>query len=75
MMPSFDWYSGTFDASCISASSKTKMAVYAHDDLLFCRVFPFSFKGAAYHWFYSLPKNFLQSFDDVTDTFYNQFAS
>ena len=49
------------------------MAVYTHD--LLCRAFPSSLKRAAYHWFYSLSKNSLRSFEDVTDTFYNQFAS
>ena len=51
------------------------MAVRAHDDLLLCRDFLFSLKGATYHWFYLLPKNSLRSFDDVTYAFYNPFAS
>ena len=35
----------------------------------------FRLKGAACHWFYSLPRNSLRSFHDLTDAFYNQFAS
>ena len=37
--------------------------------------FSFSLNGAAYQRYFSLPKNSLQSFDDVTDAFYNQFTS
>jgi len=51
------------------------MVVHSHDDLLLARLSPSNLKGAAYHWFYSLPKNSLQNFDDVIDAFYNQFAS
>ena len=33
-----------------------------------------SLKRVAYHWFYSLPRNSLRNFHDVTDTFFNQFS-
>ena len=33
-----------------------------------------SIEGVTYHWFYSLPRNSLQNFHDVTDAFYNQFV-
>jgi len=52
-----------------------QMAVHAHNNVLLCRAFSFNLKGSAYHWFYSLSKNSLQSFDDITDAFYNQLAS
>ena len=58
----------------ISASSKTKCR-FTHTTTFSSdgRSLPTS-RGVAYHWFYSLPKNSLRSFDDVTNAFYNQFA-
>ena len=50
------------------------MAIHAHDLLLY-KAFPSSLKGVTYYWFYLLPKNSLQSFDDLTNAFCNQFAS
>ena len=82
MMPTFDYYSGTSYPLLYLRHYQDKMIVYAHDDLffahddlLFYRTFSSSLKGVTYHWFYSFPKNLLRSFHDVTDTFYNQFAS
>ena len=74
-MPSFNCYSRTSDPLFYLRQFQDKMAAYAHDDLLLYRAFPFSLKGTAYHWFYPLPKNSLRSFDEVTDAFYNLFAS
>ena len=51
------------------------MVVYAYDDLFLYRASPSSLMGVAYHSFYSLPKNSLRKFHDVTDAFYSQFAS
>ena len=71
MMPTFNYYSGTSDPLLHLGKSPDRMAVYSHDDLPFYRAISSSLKGATYHWFYSLPKNSLQSFENVTDVFYN----
>jgi len=47
-MPTFDRYSGTFDPLHL-CQFQDKIAVYARDDLLFCRSLPSSLKCAAYH--------------------------
>ena len=75
VMPTFDDYSGTSDPLLHLRQYQDKMAVYAHDDLLLCRAFSSSLKGIIYHWFYLPPKSSLWSFHDMTDAFYNQFAS
>ena len=49
VMPTFDHYSGTFDPLLHLRQFQNKMAVYTNDDLLLCRAFPSSLKGAAYH--------------------------
>jgi len=56
VMPTFDYYSGTFDLFLHLRQYQDKMAVYAHDDLL-CWAFPSSLKGVTYYWFYSLLRN------------------
>ena len=72
VMLTFDHYSGTSNPLLHLYQFQDKIAVYAHDDILLFRSFSFNLKGgAAYHWCYSLPKNSLQSFKDVTDAFYN----
>jgi len=38
-------------------------------------VFPSSFIGAAYNWFYSLPSQSLWDFEEVKQAFYYQYAS
>jgi len=38
-------------------------------------VFPSSLKGAAYDWFYTLSRHSLQSFEEVKQAFYHQYAS
>ena len=59
MMPSFECYSGATDPIQHLHQYQDKMAVHSHDDLLLSRVFPSSLKGAAYDWFYTLPKQSL----------------
>ena len=59
VMLTFDHYLGTSDPLLHLCLYHDKMVVYAHDNLLLCRVFSFSLMGAAYHWFYSLMKNSL----------------
>ena len=73
VMPIFDHYLGTSDPFLYLYQYQHKMTVYARDNLLLYRVFLSSLKGVAYHLFYSLPRNSLQNFHDVTDTFFNQF--
>ena len=50
------------------------MTVYAHDDLL-CRVFPSSPREPLIICSIRSPRTPSEAFEDVTDVFYNQFAS
>jgi len=70
-MPTFENYSEISQPLLNLCQFQDKMAANAHDDLLLCQAFPFSLKGAAYYWFYLLPKNSLRNFEDVNDAFYN----
>jgi len=54
---------------------QVKMAVRSHDDHLMCRVFPSCFKVMALDWFYPLSSQSLQIFEEVSDAFFNQYAS
>jgi len=51
------------------------MVVYSHDDFLMCCVFPSSLKGVALDLFHSLPPQSLWSFEEVSNAFFNQYAS
>jgi len=70
-MPTFDHYSRTSDPLHHLRQYQDKIAVYAHDDLLLFRAFSSSLKEVAYHWLYSLLRNSLRNFHDMTDAFYN----
>ena len=49
--------------------------MYSHDDQIMCRVFPSNLKGVASNWFYSLRHNSLNSFDEVSKAFVDQYIS
>ena len=51
------------------------MVVYSCNDPLMCLTFPFSLKGVASDWFYSLPTHSLHNFEEVTEAFLTQYVS
>jgi len=51
------------------------MVIHSHDDLLMGRAFLSSLKEVALDWFYSLPSQSLLTFEEVSDAFFNQYAS
>jgi len=71
----FDYYSGISDPVQHIRHFRDKMVVYYRNDSLLCITFPFSLKGAASDWFYSLPPHSLHNFVEVTKTFLTQYAS
>jgi len=51
------------------------MIVYSHNDPLMCFTFPFSLKGMALNWFYSLAPQSLHNFKEMIEAFLFQYAS
>jgi len=74
MMTSFGYYSRAIDLIRHPWQYQDKMEVHSNDDFFLSRVFPFSLKGIAYDRFYSLPRHSLQSFEEVKQAFYHQYA-
>ena len=74
-MSSFECYSKAIDPNQYLRQYQDKIVVHSHDDLLMSRVFLSSLKGAAYGWFYTLPRQSLWSFEEVKHALYHQYAS
>jgi len=55
-MPGFECYSEATDPIQHLRQYQDKIVVHSHDDLLLSRAFQSSLKGAAYNWFYTLPR-------------------
>jgi len=53
----------------------THMSLYTSDDVVLCRVFPTSLKGAALSWFTKLSPNSIDSFATLVAKFETQFAT
>ena len=53
-IPSFNCYSGQSNLIQHFHQYQDKMVIYAQSDPILCRIFPSSFKGVAFDWFYSL---------------------
>jgi len=53
----------------------THMSLYTSDDVVLCRVFPTSLKGATLSWFTKLPPNSIDSFATLVVKFETQFAT
>jgi len=53
----------------------THMSLYTSDDVVLCRVFPTSLKGATLSWFTKLPPNSIDSFATLVAKFETQFAT
>ena len=75
VMPSFECYAGAIDPIQHLCQYQDNMVVHFQDDFLMSRLFPSSLKGAAYDWFYTLPRQSLWSFEEVKQVFYHQYAS
>jgi len=74
-MSSIECYSGAIDPIQYLPQYQDEMIIHSHDDLLLSHMFPSSLKGAAYDWFYSLPRYTLRSFKEVKHAFYHKYAS
>ena len=75
MIPNIDCYTRVIGPVHHLRTYQVKMADPFHDDPLLCCVFPFSLRGVALDWFYSLQLRSLRNFEPVSNTFFNQYAS
>ena len=62
----FDYYSRVSDPVQHISHFRDKIVIYSCNDPIMCLTFPFSLKGVALDWFYSLSLYSLHNFEDVS---------
>ena len=72
-MPSLDSYDGTCDPFDHIATFKTTMHLQGVSYEIMCRVFPTTLKGPVPVWFSKIPPNIVNSFEDLSKLFVNNF--
>ena len=72
-MPSLDLYDGTRDPCDHIATFKTTMHLQGVPDEIMCRAFPTTLKGPARVWFSKIPPNSVNSFNELSKLFVNNF--
>ena len=72
-MPSLDSYDGTRDPFDHIATFKTTMHLQGVLDEIMCRAFPTTLKGPARVWFSKIPPNSVNSFEELSKLFVNNF--
>ena len=72
-MPSLDLYDGTHDPFDHIATFKTTMHLQGVLDEVMCRAFLTTLKGSARVWFNKIPPNTMNSFEELSKLFVNNF--
>ena len=72
-MSSLDSYDGTRDPCDHIATFKTTMHLQGVPNKIMCRAFPTTLKGLAQVWFSKIPPNMVDSFDELSKLFFNNF--
>ena len=72
-MSSLDSYDGTRDPCDHIATFKTTMHLQGVPNEIMCRAFPTTLKGLAQVWFSKIPPNMVDSFDELSKLFVNNF--
>ncbi|XP_068483271.1 uncharacterized protein [Phaseolus vulgaris] len=70
-----DKYDGSTDPDEHIAIYTTQISLYTWNDVVMCRVFPTTLKGAALSWFTRLPPLSIDCFDTLIEKFGAQFAT
>ena len=72
-MPSLDSYDGMRDPFDHIATFKTTMHLQGVLDEIMCKVFPTTLKGPTRVWFNKIPPNTVDSFEELSKLFVNNF--
>jgi len=72
-MPSLDSYDGTRDPCDHIATFKTTMHLQGVPDEIMFRAFPTTLKGPTRVWFNKIPPNTVESFEELSKLFVNNF--
>ena len=72
-MPSLDSYDGTRNPFDHITTFKTTMYLQGVSDEIMCKVFPTTLKGPTRVWFNKIPSNIVNSFEELSKLFVNNF--
>ena len=64
-MPAFSMFDGSSDPYDYMLHYNHEMTLNAGNDHLLCKVFPASLQGPALDWFHGLPRNSVNSFNEL----------
>ena len=73
VIPAFSMFDGSTDPYDHMLHYNQAMILNAVNDRLLCKVFPASLRGLALAWFHKLPRNSINSFNDLWAAFVSQY--
>ena len=73
--PTFTIYNGNTDPVEHVSQFNQRMAVYSKNEVLICKVFPYSLGPAAMRWFNGLKANSVDSYRQLTQAFGSHFVT
>ncbi|KAJ4980504.1 hypothetical protein NE237_031341 [Protea cynaroides] len=74
-MPKVDPYDGTTDQQLHLDKFSALMVLHRYEDAILCQAFPSTLWGVGRLWFNSLPANSIQSFNQLSDRFFEHFQT
>ncbi|XP_050141143.1 uncharacterized protein LOC126617138 [Malus sylvestris] len=75
IMPHFILYKGDEDPDRHLKYYHNTMILYRNDDVLMCKIFTTTLKSEAQDWFHTLPSQSIQSFNELSFVFTNEYLS
>ena len=72
-MPTFAMFDGSNDPYDYMFHYNQPMTLNASNDHLLCKVFPTSLQGPTLAWFHKLPRNSINSFNELWTAFISQY--
>ncbi|XP_010259737.1 PREDICTED: uncharacterized protein LOC104599072 [Nelumbo nucifera] len=73
--PTLEMYDGTSDPDDHLESFRALMILYGYSDVLTCRTFQATFRGAAHHWFSNPPPRSISSWEQFANLFLARFIN
>ncbi|XP_068319695.1 uncharacterized protein [Pyrus communis] len=74
-MPHFTSFKGDEDPNKHLKHYQSAMILYRNNDDLMCKIFAITLQGEAHDWFYTLPPQFIRSFDELSLVFTKEYSS
>ena len=72
-MPTFAMFDGSSDLYDDMLHYNQAMTLNAGNDHLLCKVFPVNLQGPTLAWFHKLPRNLINSFNELYTVFISEY--